>query len=42
MKVQFKVAKKGEGGTLCPTSRLHLNWVWPGIVANGIVMVFVK
>ncbi len=43
MKIQVEVAKKrekvGRGG---PTSRLHLNWAWLGIVANGIVMVFVK
>ncbi len=42
MKIQVDFAKKRESGTSRPTSRLHLNWAWPGIVADGIVMVFVK
>jgi hypothetical protein len=43
MKIEVDVGKKrGEDGTSCPIRHLHLDRVWPGIVTNRVVMVFVK
>jgi hypothetical protein len=42
LEISGNCGKKEEGEAIVPDRCLHLNWPWPWIVADGIIVVLVK